>query len=361
MNRLLCAVVAAAVCVSASCRQPAPPPPAPVSPDTWAAVDGKAITKDEVEKAFRRASNGTQPPSEEEALTAKLSLLEELIAEEILLSKARTLKIDVPDSEVETAYGNAKKNIPDDQFQQELSKRNLTVADMRDGLRRQLLAQKVIEREVTSKVAVSDQQITDFFNANRAQFNLPEDAFHLAQIVVTPVRDQQITNRTGDDATTPQQAAQKVGMLMERLKGGATFSSLAADYSEDPDSAARAGDLGLVPMSAVKQAPAPLRDAVLQVPVGSARIVNQNGILTIVYVVSKETAGQRDLSMPEVRQRITDTLKGRREQLLRTAYVDAARSDATIVNYLAKRVVESQGLPGGPPSAPLTKPAAPTK
>src|SRR5262245_18296376 len=324
-RRLSAAFFAVAIGVTVSCRQPAPPPPAPVSPDTWAVVDGKAITKDDVEKAFRRAGGG-QAPSEEEALTAKLSVLEELIAEEILLAKARAQKIEVPESEVETAYGNAKKNIPDEQFQQELSRRNLTVSDMRDGLRRQLLAQKVIERDVTSKVAVTEQQITDFFNANRAQFNLPEDAFHLAQIVVTPVRDPQIANRTGDDATTPQAAAQKVSMLMERLKAGTTFSSLAADYSEDPDSAARGGDLGLVPMSAVKQAPPALRDAVLQVPVGSARVVNQNGALTIVYVVGKEPAGQRDLSMPEVHQRITDTLRGRREQLLRTAYVDAARS-----------------------------------
>ena len=34
-----------------------------------------------------------------------------------------------------------------------------------------------IEQEVTSKISVTDQEITDFFNANRAQFNLPEDAF----------------------------------------------------------------------------------------------------------------------------------------------------------------------------------------
>ena len=60
---------------------------------------------------------------------------------------------------------------------------------MREGLRRQLITQKLITQEVSSKVAVTDQQITDFFNANRAQFNFPEDAYHLAQIVVTPVRD----------------------------------------------------------------------------------------------------------------------------------------------------------------------------
>ena len=108
---------------------------------------------------------------------------------------------------------------------------------MREGLRRQLITQKLITQEVSSKVAVTDQQITDFFNANRAQFNLPEDAYHLAQIVVTPVRDAQVANRSGDDATTPQAAAAKVGQLMERLKGGASFGDLARDFSEDPESA----------------------------------------------------------------------------------------------------------------------------
>ena len=84
-----------------------------------------------------------------------------------------------------------------------------TVADMREGLRRELLAQKVIEHEVTSKVTVTAQEVSDFFLANRSQFNLTEEAYHLAQIVVTPVREQQIANRTGDDAATPQAAASR--------------------------------------------------------------------------------------------------------------------------------------------------------
>ena len=81
------------------------------------------------------------------------------------------------------------KKIPDAAFQQELTRRGLTAADMREGMRRDLLSQKVIEHQVGSKIAVSDRDVTDFFNANRAQFNVPEEAYHLAQIVVTPVRD----------------------------------------------------------------------------------------------------------------------------------------------------------------------------
>jgi hypothetical protein len=73
-------------------------------------------------------------------------------------------------------------------------------------------------------------------------------------------------------------------------------------------------------------------------------VVNQNGIRTIIYLVSQEKAGQRDLSAPGVKQQITDALKSRREQLLRTAYLTAARTDAQVTNYLARRVVDAQGI-----------------
>ena len=137
------------------------------------------------------------------------------------MHKARELKIEIPDTELDTAYADARKDIPEDQFQQELTRRNLTPADMREGLRRELLADKVIEREVTSKVTITDQDVNDFYNANRAQFNRPEESYRIAQIVVTPSREPQRVNRSGNDAGTPQEAAAKAQMLMERLKQGA--------------------------------------------------------------------------------------------------------------------------------------------
>src|SRR5688572_28459805 len=336
--------IAAASLITACRSTPATPA---VSADTWAVVDGREIMRNDEEKAFRRLGDAA-PLSEDEAQTAKLGLLEDRILEEILLAKARALKIEVPESEIDTAFAAAKKNIPDAQFQQELTRRNLTAEDMRDGLRRERLAQKLIDQEVGAKIVVTDKDVTDFFNANRAQFNLPEDAYHLAQIIVTPVRDPQLVNRTGDDATTPQAATAKIAMLMERLKGGVSFRELAMDYSEDPESTPRGGDLGLVPLSAVKQAPPGLRDAALNVSPGNARVVSQGGAHSIVFVVAKESAGQRDLSTPNVRQRITDTLRARKEQLLRTAYLTAVRTDAEVVNYQARRIVESRGKSPAP-------------
>lgn len=351
---LLTALVATSV--STACRAGPETPARAVSADTWAVVDGREITREHVDKAYRRTRDPSQTLSNEEELTAKLGLLNDLIVQEILLAKAGALKVEIADSEVDTAFAEAKKNIADEAFQQELTRRGLTAADMREGLRRELLTQKVINQEVGPKIAVTDREVTDFFAANRAQFNVAEESYHIAQIVVTPVRDAQVANRTGDDAATPQEAVAKVRRLMERLKAGASFRDLAVSYSEDPESAPRGGDLGFVPVSRLKQAPAPLRDAVLNKAPGTINVASVGGAHTLVLLVAHEAAGQRDLSMPGVRDGITATLRGRKEQLFRAAYITALRNDAEVVNYLARRLVESNGtLPGLPLAAPGTK------
>jgi peptidyl-prolyl cis-trans isomerase SurA len=319
----------------------------------WAVVDGREITRDDVDKAYRRTRDLSQTLSDEEVLAAKLALLNDLIVQDILLAKANALKVELPAADLDTAYNNAKKNLPDDAYQQELKRRNLTADDMREGLRRELLAQKVIEQEVGSKISVSEKEVSDFYAANRTQFNVAEDSYHIAQIVVTPVREAQLSNGTGDDAATPQAAVAKVKMLMERLKAGASFRDLAVGYSEDPESAPRGGDLGFVPVSRLKQAPPPLRDAVLNKSPGSVNVASQGGAYTLVLVVAHEPAGQRDLTSPGMKERLTDTLRGRKEQLLRMAYLTNVRTDATVVNYLARRLVEARGVPPGLlPAAP---------
>jgi peptidyl-prolyl cis-trans isomerase SurA len=336
-----------------ACRSKAQTSAPAVSADTWAVVDGRQITRDDVDKAYRRMRDTTQTLSDEEVLAAKLTLLNDLIVQDILLAKAAAAKIEIPQSELDTAYNNGKKNLTDEAFQQELSRRSVTPDDMREGLRRQLLAEKLIDREVGSKITVTDKEINDFFTANRAQFNVAEEAYHIAQIVVTPVRDPQLQNSSGDDATTPQAAAAKVRMLMERLKAGESFRDLAAAYSEDPESAPRGGDLGFLPVSRLKQAPPALRDAVLNKAPGAVNVASAGGGYSLVLVVAHEQAGQRDLSTPGMRDQITTTLRGRKEQLLRMAYLTSIRGDAQVVNYLARRLVEAKAItpaimPAGP-------------
>ena len=363
MHRLLFVLSSLlSVSVAMACRSGSAPTAQPTaSADTWAVVDGREIKRTDVDKAYQRSGNAAQGLAEEEILAAKLGVLDDLILQDILIAKAGPLKVELADSELTKAFDDAKKNIPDEAFQQELTKRGVTAAEMREGLRRELLAQKVIEREVTSKITVTAEEVSNFFLANRNQFNLPEEAYHLAQIVVTPARDAQVANRTGDDAATPQAAAEKVKMLMERLKGGANFAELAMGYSEDPETAPRGGDLGLVPMSRLKQAPPQLQAVVLKKEPGTVNVASMGGAHTLVLVVAHEQAGQRDLSTPGVNDRITEALKARKEQVLRAAYLTAARSDADVVNHLARRIVEGQGkLPGATAASPAPA-SAPAK
>lgn len=353
---LLFTAAAAVLLPAAACRQSTATAnaPAAVTADTWAVVDGRQISRDDVERAYRRAGDPSATLAEEEVLAAKLSILDDLILQDILLARARTLNLEIPASELDAAYASAKNNLPDDAFNQELTKRRLSAEDMREGLRRQLLAQKVIEQEIGPRLAVSDREVNDFFSTNRARFNLAEESYHLAQIVVTPAREPQLANGTGDDAATPEAAAAKVKMLMERLKAGASFRELAAGYSEDPETAPRGGDLGLIPMSQIRQVSAELQKAVVGKSPGSVNVVSSGGIYTLVLVVAHEPAGQRDLSTPGVKERITETLRGRKEQLFRTAYLARVRSEAEVENHFAKRIVEgsSPSLPGLAPSAP---------
>ncbi len=336
----------AAALLASACGSTNKPSEPAVTADTWAVVDGRPITKDATEKAFRRVRDPNETLSAEEALAAKLSVLDDLILQDLLVAKAPALKIEVPATDLDAAFTSARGGLNDEQFKQELARRSLTEADVRESLRRQLLAEKVLEQEVSKQITIGDPDVTTFFETNRAQFNLAEEAYHIAQIVITPQRDPQIGNATGDDAATPQAAAAKARLIMERLKGGASFRELATSYSEDPASAQRGGDMGLIPISQLQQAPPPLRNAVVGKSPGTVNIVSAgNGAFTIVLVVSHEAAGQRDLSTQGVKDQITNTLKSRKEGLLRAAYLTSLRTDATVVNHLARRVVQAKGTP----------------
>ena len=334
-------------------------PAAVVSPDVWAVVDGRQILRAEVDKAYRGMVQAADtPPSLEEMLNLKLNIVEELISQDILLAKARAVGAEATDVEIENAFAERKRSMSDDAFQQQLSARGLTADDIRLGLRRELSAQKLIEREVTAKIAITDDDIAAFYNQNRAQFNLTEPHYRIAQILITPQRDPQLQNRLNDDASTPDEARRKSEMLTERLRAGGDFAQLATDYSEDPQSVSQGGDLGLVPASALNQLPPALRAAVLRMEPGTASTLSIGPNYVVLMVVSREPAGQRELGSPVVRDGIRDLLRSRKEQLLHQAYLTTVRGEADVVNHLARAVVETQGkVPGQvvetPPATPV--------
>jgi peptidyl-prolyl cis-trans isomerase SurA len=315
------------------------------SPDVWALVNGKEIKREDVEKYYRtRVNPEGQEPSQEEALALKLNVLDELTNNEILLERAKKLNLEASDGEVEDKFTEMKSPYTEEEFQRQLRDRGLTVDDLKQGLKRQLSTEKLLNREVVAKISITDQDVTDFYNSNRAQFNVAEPQYRIAQILVTPRKEPQIRNRKNDDATNEAEAQRKVKMLIDRLNSGADFAQLAMDYSEDMNSAATGGDLGYVPESALNQSDPVLKRTVMSMKPGqvSPPLALKEGY-RILKLVTRESPGQRTLSDPQVQQTIRDTLRNRKEQLLRSAYLAVARDQAQVRNFLAEQVIETAG------------------
>lgn len=313
--------------------------------DVWAVVNGTEIKRDEVEKYYKSQINPeAQEPSQEEALSLKLNVVEQLINNEILLERAKKLNLEASDGEVEDKFTELKSPFTEEEFQRQLKQRGMVVDDLKRDLRRQLSIQKLLNREVAAKVTITDQDVLDFYNTNRNQFNVAEPQYRISQIVITPHKDAQIRNRKNDDATNDAEAARKAKMLMDKLNSGADFAQLAMDYSEDMNTAANGGDLGYIPESSLNQSDPTLKKTVLGLKPGQ---VSQPIVLKdstrILKLVAREAAGLRGVNDPQVQQTIRDTLRNRKEQLLRSAYLAVGRDEAHVTNYLAQQVVEAAG------------------
>jgi len=321
------------------------------APDVWAVVNGKEIKRDEVEKYYRTRVNPEGPePSQEDALSLKLNVLDELINNEILLERAKKLNLEASDGEVEDKFTEMKSPYTEEEFQKQLKQGGISVDDLKRNLRSQLSIQKLLNREVVAKITITDQDVTDFYNANKPQFNVAEATYHLAQIKVTPRKEPQIRNRKNDDATNEAEAQRKIKMLEDRLNSGADFAALAADYSEDMNTASTGGDLGFVPESGLNgpQVDPALKKAVLSLKPGQVSQPIQardpdGPAYHILKLISREAPGLRGISEPQVQQTIRDTLRNRKEQLLKAAYLAVARDEARTTNYLAQQVVEAAG------------------
>jgi len=341
LKRTILVFAALAACaLAASCKKEAAP-----GPDVWAVVNGKQIARAEVEKYYRTRVNAEAPePSQEEALSLKLSILDELVNNEIMLERATKMNLIASDAEVEDKFTESKSPYTEEEFQKKLKDGGLTVDDLKTDIRRQLSVQKLLNREVIAKIAITDQDITDFYNKNRAQFNVAEPQFHIAQIVITPHPDPTVHNRKNDKATSEADAKRKAALLEQKINSGADFAQLSMDYSED-STASTGGDIGFIPESALNQSDPILKKTVLAMKPGEVTqpiAVNKGGY-RILKLIAKERAGQREITDPQVQTSIRDMLRNRKEQLLRSAYLVEARDESHVTNYLARQIIESAG------------------
>ncbi len=318
-----------------------------------ARVNGRVIERAEVEKYYKNQTSGApQQPAGEQSSSLRLSILRDLIDQEIMMQRAEKLGLLATDAEVDVKVTEFKAPYTQEEFEKRLKERNITADDLRRDLRRNLTIQKVLNKEISSKITISDGDVNGYWEEHKAEFNLVEPRYHLAQILVTTQPNPQVRNLKNSKAQGESEARKKVQEIMNRLESGEDFATLAMNYSEDPQTASNGGDLGFAPESALKSGEDPaIRDAVLRLKPGETTdvitIVNprtrQVMGYRIVRLVAKEPAGQRELSDPRVQQIIREQLRERREQLLKAAYYEVVRNEARVENYLAQEVLDSSG------------------
>jgi len=267
------------------------------------------------------------------------------------MRRAEKLGLLATDEEVDREVNKVKAPYTQEQFDQKLKDKKITLDDFRRDLRRSLTVDKVLNKEVTSKINITDQDVSDYYNAHKGEFNLIEPQYHLAQIYVSPLPNPQVHNLKNDKAQNEADARKKIQMLSNRLDSGDDFATLAMNYSEDSETSANGGDLGFTPESALQRTDPTTREVVMKLKPGqyspvitvadpvSKRIVG----FRVVRLVAKEPAGQREYSDPRVQQAIRSQLRDRREQLLKAAYYEVLRDGAKVDNYYADEILKNAG------------------
>lgn len=320
--------------------------------DVMASVGGRNIYRADVERYYENQLAGSdQQPTGEQATSLRLNILRQLIEKEILMRRAEKLGLLATDDEVDRRLNDLKSPFSEAEFTARLKDEKITLDDLKRDLRRALTVDKVLNKEITSKINITDQDIGNYYKTHRSEFNLIESQYHLAHIWVTTMPNAQVRNLKNDKAQNEGDARKKVQMILNRLDSGDDFATLAMNYSEDTETSANGGDLGFTPESSLRNTDPTTREAVVRlkpgqhspvIPVANPSTKQFIGF-RIVKLLAKQPAGQRELTDPRVQQVIRAQLRDRREQVLKAAYDEVMRDQVEVQNYYAEKVLANNG------------------
>ena len=209
-------------------------------PDVVAMVNGKPIMRADTERLYKtNLGESKQEPPKDQADNVRLNIVREQIDEEIVDQRAAKLNLTATDDEVETKLAEMKAPYTQEEFDQRLKSEHLTLDDLKKEIRRSRTEEKLFNKEINSKINITDADITNYYNTHKADFDLIEPRYHLAEIAVTPQpappqQQQQPINMQNSKATNDAEAKKKIEGLHSRLESGEDFGTLAANWSEDP-------------------------------------------------------------------------------------------------------------------------------
>jgi peptidyl-prolyl cis-trans isomerase SurA len=208
--------------------------PAELIESLVARVNDQPITNSEFETRCVVELRGATPD-----LTARRRVLDEMIQEKLLEERARQLGVQASDEEVEEAVERVKRQYnlaTDAEFDAALAQTKLTRDELKNQLRQSITMQKVVGREVTGKISMSDDVLRLEYERRKEElYRVPQEA-RVSEIVI---------RFSADDAEARQAAASTIEEARAKVAAGTPFADVAKEYSQG-NARDRGGDLGTV-------------------------------------------------------------------------------------------------------------------
>jgi peptidyl-prolyl cis-trans isomerase SurA len=217
-------------------------------------VNGEIMTKTDLEArqiaALRQSGQQIDAKTNDAQLKQMLDkvtpqVLVSAIDEMLLVQRGRELGYKMDDAQFQSVLDNIRKDNKietDEQFQAALKSENMTLADLRRTLERQMIVSRVQQNEVLSRIAVNETEARKYYDAHKNEFTTPQ-SITLREILINVPGDGKTVNVGLDE-----QARDKADKIRQRAVGGESFEKLAADNSDAP-SRTNAGLIGPLSLS----------------------------------------------------------------------------------------------------------------
>jgi peptidyl-prolyl cis-trans isomerase C len=316
------AVTAPAVAPGTAAKAPAPPltpkPIPAVLPAVVAKVNGEDIPRAEfettVQNVERRAGRPVPPEQRDQVYRG---VLDELIAMRLLKQEVTRRQVTATDAEMAEALKQMRGQFPTEAaFKQALTAQRMTVEQLREETRTQVLVSKMLQQEVGSQIDVKPADISGFYEKNPDKFQQPE-AVHASHVLITVAE--------GAAPAVKAAARAKAEDVLKQARAGVDFARLARTYSDD-GSKQRGGDLGFFPKG--QMVPAFEAAAFALAPNQISDIVESPFGFHVIKVIEKRPA--QSVPFAQVAPRIEQYLRQEQQQEKTKAFVDQLRAKGRV-------------------------------
>jgi peptidyl-prolyl cis-trans isomerase C len=294
-------------------------------PAVVAKVNGQPIKKTDLLQGGQMVQMRFSQMGQQIAPSARFyqQVLKELVAIILLQQDAKAQGVTASDQEIQQAVASRKAAFPNEEaYQKALKQAGITEQTLKDQARDQIAVQKYVQTRIAPGVTVSDQAAKEFYDKNKAQMQMPERV-HLRHILIQ-------VSPTASPADK-QKARQKAEEVLKKLQAGGDFAKLAAQYSEDPGSKDRGGDIGAIGHGQA----APQFEAAafaLQKPNDLSPVVESRYGYQIIQLLEKLPA--TTVPFEQVKERIVAGLKQQELQKLVQARAEQLRVKGKVETYI---------------------------